>query len=461
MLKKFIGDKAFYRRIMALSLPIMVQNGITNFVNMLDNIMVGKVGTVEMTGVAVTNQLIFIFNLCIFGALSGAGIFGAQFYGNGNSEGVRHTFRFKIIFCTLLTVAAIAVLKLNCESLINLYLTGDGDAESINGSLSAAKDYLAVIVIGLVPYTLTQCYSSTLRETGHAVLPMTAGIISVSVNLVLNYILIFGHFGAPVLGVRGAAIATVISRFVELLIVAVVTGIKKRENEFIIGAFRSFYVPRALVLQIFAKGIPLMFNETLWAAGKAILNQRYSTVSYNVVSANNICQTFSDVFAVAFISVGAAIGIIIGQQLGAGQTEQAKRDSVKLIAFSVALCCAISVIYFAVAVFIPNVYNTEPAVRSLATSLMRIYALTMPFDAFANATYFTLRSGGKVFLTMLFDSIFVIAVPVPVAILLTTVFHMPILPLFAICQTLNLFKAVLGCIFVNKGVWIKNIVAEI
>ena len=96
MFKRFIGTKEFYRRIFVLAIPIMIQNGITNFVNMLDNVMVGSIGTLEMTGVAVTNQLIFVFNLCIFGAISGAGIFGAQFYGKGDEKGIRYTFRFKV-----------------------------------------------------------------------------------------------------------------------------------------------------------------------------------------------------------------------------------------------------------------------------------------------------------------------------------------------------------------------------
>ncbi len=460
MLRKYFGDKAFYRRVLALTLPIMIQNGITNFVNMLDNVMVGRVGTVEMTGVAVANQLLFVFNLCIFGAVSGAGIFGAQFYGNGDHKGVRHTFRFKFIFCTLLTVAGI-ILFLSCGSqLITLYLKGEGSAEDAAASLGFGLDYLKIMLIGMIPYTIVQCYSSTLRETGETVVPMYAGVAAVCVNLVFNYILIFGHFGAPRLGVVGAAVATVISRFVELAIVALWTYRHRERFVFIKGAFRSFAVPRILVGRILLKGMPLMVNEAMWAAGIAALNQSYSTISLDVVAANNISQTFFNVFSVAFMSVGAAIGIILGQMLGAGDCEGAKDSAGKLIVFSLIVSVAVSLAYAAFASFIPQVYNTTDSVRYMATRLMWITAAAMPLDAMANASYFTLRSGGKVVVTFLFDSCFVWAVSVPAAFFLSRFTSLNIYAVYGICQALNLIKGSVGFALVRKGIWVKNIVEE-
>lgn len=458
MLRSLIGTKDFYKKVLALTIPIMIQNGITNLVNMLDNIMVGRIGTVEMTGVAVSNQLIFVFNLCIFGAISGAGIFGAQFHGNNDHEGVRHTFRFKLIFCTLLSILGIGILLFFGEPLIMLYLKGEGNATDIEASLSFAKSYMGIMLIGFVPYTIAQCYASTLRETGKTVLPMMAGVIAVGVNLCFNYVLIFGKLGAPKLGVNGAAIATVISRFAELLIVAVWTRVHAKKNPFILGAFRSLYVPGKLTAQIIIKGMPLMLNETLWAAGIATLNQCYSMRSYDVVSANNISQTFFNVFSVAFMAVGMAIGIILGQMLGAGDESGAKDASKKLIAFSFFVSVIVSAVYIVCAEFIPNAYNTTDDVRMLATRLMQITALAMPIDAFANASYFTLRSGGKAFITFLFDSCFMWFVSVPTALILVNFTSMHILGLYAICQFINIIKCIIGFSLVKKGIWIRNIV---
>ena len=197
MFSRFIGDRAFYRRALTVALPIIIQNGITNFVSMLDNIMVGQVGTIPMSGVSIVNNLLFVFNLCIFGASSGAGIFTAQFHGSQDHQGVRHTFRFKFLICLVITLAGTGIFLFGGEPLIGLYLTGDGDAAAAAGAMEYGMDYLAVMLWGFLPFALSNTYSSTMRETGDTLIPMAAGIAAVLVNLFLNYVLIFGHFGAP------------------------------------------------------------------------------------------------------------------------------------------------------------------------------------------------------------------------------------------------------------------------
>ncbi len=459
-LNKYIGDKQFYVRVLRLAVPIMIQNGITNFVNMLDNIMVGAIGTNEMTGVAVANQLIFVFNLCVFGAVSGAGIFVAQFHGNGDTKGVRDTFRFKMIVTLLLTVVAIAVFVFAGEPLINAFLRGEGQDVDPIATLGFAKNYINIMLIGLIPYAIVQSYSSTLRETDKTVMPMVAGLTAVFVNLSLNYVLIYGKFGAPELGIDGAAIATVISRFAELAVIVIWTAVKRKDNPFIIGAFCSLRVPISLVGQIVRKGFPLMANEALWASGIAVLNQCYSIKGLEVVSANNIQQTFFNVFSVVFMSVGVTIGIIVGQQLGAGMFDEAKDTAIKMRVFSVMVSVVVGVTYFILAEYIPYVYDTTDEIRHLATNMMRICAFAMPIDAFAHASYFTLRSGGKTFITILFDSCFVWVISVPVALLLANYTSITILPLFAICQAINFIKDILGYILVKKGIWLNQIVSD-
>lgn len=458
MKNRFFGDKYFYKRILGLMLPIMIQNGIVNFVNMLDNIMIGQVGTVEMTGVAVANQLLFVFNLCIFGAVSGAGIFGAQFFGKKDHKGVQYTFRFKMIFCFALCLIGIGILFFGGQGLIRLYLTGEGAGGDAAQSLKFGYEYLLIMLVGLIPNTIAQCYASTLRETNRTVLPMLCGVSAVLVNLSLNYVLIFGHFGAPKLGVAGAAIATVISRFVEMLIIVIWVALHKKENPFIVGAYRSLYVPISLIRQIAIKGLPLMANETLWAAGVATVNQLYSMRGLSVVAANNISQTFWNVFSVAFLAVGVAIGIVLGQMLGADEKEEARLAASRLVTFSILLSVGVGICYAVAAGFIPAAFNTTNEVRLLATRLMQICAVAMPLDACANACYFTLRSGGKTFVTFLFDSVFVWAVQASVVAVLINFTALPILPLFAISQALNLIKAIVGITLVQKGIWVRNIV---
>ena len=458
--KRYVGDKAFYRMTLGIAVPIMIQNGISNFVSMLDNIMVGNVSAEQMSGVSIVNQLIFVFNLMIFGAVSGAGIFGAQFYGSGDTKGVRDTFRFKMISCLLLTVAGILIFMGFGDTLIRMYLQGEGDAVQIEACFGYAKQYLWIMLLGFIPFSVSQCYASTLRETGETILPMVSGIVAVVVNFFFNLVLIFGLLGFPALGAAGAAIATVISRFVEAAIVIIAVHSKKKKYTFIEGAYKSLKVPGYLVKGILQKGIPLLLNETLWAGGMAFLNQCYSVRGFDVVPAVNISSTISNVFNVSFIAMGSAIGIIIGQMLGAGKTEEAVETDRKLIAFSVVSCLLFAAVLFALSPFFPLIYKGVSAnSHAMASSFMRIAACCMPIGAYANAAYFTLRSGGKTFITILFDSCYVWLLVAPFAYCLSRFTSLSIVPLFFCCQFIEIGKCIIGAIMIKSGIWINKIVA--
>lgn len=458
MFQRYIGNRAFYRRVLGIAVPIIVQNGITNFVSLLDNIMVGQVGTIPMSGVSIVNGLIFVFNLCIFGATSGAGIFTAQFHGSADTEGVRYTFRFKFLICLLLGLLGGAVFALKGSSLIGLYLTGDGDAAMAAGALDYGLKYLSIMLWGFLPFAIATAYASTLKECGNTFLPMLAGIVAVLVNLCLNYVLIFGHFGAPKMGVEGAALATVISRYVELAILAGWVHLNPRRNGFIVGAYRSLYLPGKLLKTITIKGMPLLVNEALWSGGMAFMNQCYSTCGLEVVPAMNITSTLFNLASVVFLSLGNAVGIIMGQMLGAGRTEAEVRDSNrKLLTLSVSSGIVFGLLMASVSGLFPMIYNTTDAVRSLAAVLICIDALFMPFDAYVNATYFTLRSGGQTLVTFLFDSCFVWICCVPLAFCLSRFTSLTIVPLFAICLSANLLKCAIGAFMLRQGKWIQNL----
>ena len=458
MFRKFIGDRAFYKRCLAVAVPIIIQNAITNFVALLDNIMVGQVGTLQMSGVAIVNQLMFVFNLCIFGAVSGAGIFTAQFHGKQDVQGVRYTFRFKVLVALLLTAAGVALFLFAGTPLIRLYLEGDMTVQEAEDTLRYGLSYLSIMLWGLPAFAFSSVYSGTLRETGHASVPMVAGIIAVLTNLVLNYVLIFGHFGAPAMGIQGAALATVISRYVELGIVAVWTHAHTEHCPFIVGTYRSVYIPGNLLGQIVLKGMPLLINEFLWSSGMAFMNQCYSVRGLDVVAALNICSTLSNMTSVVFLSLGSVVGIIIGQMLGAGCTAQEVQDTDrKLIALSVFSCFVFGGLAAAASGIFPLIYKTTDTVRGIATSLILVNAAFMPVNAYNNACYFTLRSGGKTMITFLFDSGFVWTICAPLAYLLSRFTALPIVPLYALCLSADLIKGIIGTWMVKKGSWIQNL----
>jgi len=456
--KQFIGDKKFYKMVLLIAVPIMIQNGITNFVSLLDNIMVGQVGTNQMSGVAIANQLIFVYNLCIFGGMSGAGIFGAQFFGQENYDGLRYVFRFKLVTGFVLTAICAVFFSVYGDALISLYLDESNSAVANAETLKYAMEYLQIMLVGFLPFVAVQIYASTLRETGEAMLPMVAGIVAVGVNLVLNYMLILGNWGAPALGVEGAAIATVTARFVEAFIVILWTHRHKQRNPYIVGVYKSLMIPGNLMVRIIKKGTPLLINEALWSLGMATLLQCYSVRGLGVVAGMNISNTIVNLFNVTFMALGTSVSIVVGRLLGAGKMEEAKDTDRKLIAFSVASCIVMGAIVIALSSVFPELYNTEAEVKEYAKHFIIIAALFMPQHAFLHAAYFTLRSGGKTVVTFLFDSGFMWAVSIPFAFVISRYTDWPIEVVYALCQGIEIIKSIVGFVLLKKGIWLNNIV---
>ena len=459
-MRKYIGDRDFYRRVAAILMPILIQQVITSFVSLLDNIMVGQVGTEQMSGVAIVNQFNFVYNLCVFGGLAGAGILTAQFYGKGDEEGIRQAVRVKMILGIGIILVFGAALLIYGDRFILLFLHEGESGLDLEATLHYAREYLDVMLLQMLPFMLTMLYSSTLRETGETVVPMRAGLIAVFVNLVFNYFLIFGKFGFPELGVVGAAIATVIARIVEMCFVIIWTHRHIDRNPFMVGVWRSLKVPKEVFQKVILLGIPLMFNELLWSGGMTVLNQCYSVRGLEVVSAMNIYITISNLFFSAFIATGNAISIMVGQLLGAGETERAVDEDRKLIAFAMALSIVLGSLMALGAPFFPRLYNTVPRVKQLAEEILLVGALMMPLHAFANSCYFTLRSGGKTLITFLFDSGSVWLLSIPTALVLAYRSNVAIVPFFTIIEALNLIKCMVGYVLVRRKHWVVNLVAD-
>ncbi|MBQ6465303.1 MAG: MATE family efflux transporter [Oscillospiraceae bacterium] len=457
--RSLIGDRAFYQRLFAVMMPILIQNVITNFVSLLDNLMVGQVGTEPMSGVAIVNQLLFVFNLCIFGGLAGPGIFTAQFYGKSDPEGIRDTFRAKLWVAFGAVLLFAAALLLWGDGLIGLFLHEGGEGLSLEATLGYGRSYLRVMLLQMPLFALVQVYAGTLRETGETLLPMRAGIAAVLVNLVFNYLLIFGKLGLPALGVTGAAIATVLSRVVECGVVVIWTHRHRDRAAYITGAWRSLRVPAALAKKIAVTGLPLLVNEVLWSAGMTTLNQCYSVRGLEAVSATNISSTVFNLFLCFCFSMGNTVAIMIGQLLGAGETERAVDEDRKLNAFSVVLGTAVGGLMALVAPLIPEWYNTTAAVKTLASQLLLVNAALLPFIAYTNVCYFTLRSGGNTLIVFLFDSAYIWLCCVSLAFVLSRFTALPLLPMYIAVQALELVKCAVGFFLVRSKKWVNNLVA--
>jgi putative MATE family efflux protein len=359
-------------------------------------------------------------------------------------------------------VVGIIAFMLFDDQLINLFLHESEASAEINKDLTLAygKEYLSIMLIGFIPYVISQAYASTMRETGSTIVPMVASVSAVLTNLVFNAILIFGYLGFPALGVAGAAIATVISRFVELIIVLVWSYTHTYRYVYFKRALRSFRIPKKLLLGISMKGLPIMANEFFWSLAMTLRNQTYSTRGLDVVAAMNIHTTLFNLFNVVYLSLGVAVSIIIGKLLGAGEIEKAKDTDRKMIFFSVVLSTGIMLIYIAMSFFYPSLYNTTDAVRSLARYMMIVAALIMPLLAFNNCAYFTIRAGGKALTTALFDAGFMWAIVMPICLVIAHFTTLNIFVMFAICQSLEIVKTVMGIVLLKRGNWAKQLVSD-
>lgn len=448
------------RHFLLIAVPMIIQNLITNFVSMLDNIMIGQVSTAQMSGVSIANQFIFVFNITIFGAISGAGIFGAQYYGKGDHEGQKYTFRFRLILSLILIGIFAVVFNLFGKDLISLFLSGDDSPEMISETLKYGNQYLRIMIIGLIPFGIGQAYASVVRECGESKIPMYGSVAAIGVNLLLDYGLIFGKLGMPKMGVAGAAVATVIAKTIEALVVIVWAHMHPRKNKYIVGAFKGMYIPAGLIIEIIKKGIPLLFNEFMWALGETIIAQSYSVKGIDVVAARNIACTLTNLFGVIFVQMGGAIGIVIGNTLGTGDKEKARWLDRQLIVFSLKINTIVALCLVPVSFLFPHFYNTEKDIMMLATFFILVRALAIPIWTYTNATYFTLRSGGKTGITFLFDFGYSWLIMIPAAFLLNYFTNLDIHIVFAVVTYMEIIKVIIGYKLIKSGIWVNNLVEQ-
>ena len=433
--------------------------------------MVGSLGEESLSAVGVVNQILMVFNLTIFGGLSGVSIFGAQFAGKGDTDGMRQSFRAKMYFGVAVVILGIALLLGFDESFIGLFLAGEVDAARAAYALSEALDYLHIMLWGLFPFMLVQAYAGSMREMGKTVATMVASVIAILTNLVLNFLLIyetreltvmgltFTMWGAG-MGVRGAALATVIARFTEMFIVLIYAHAHQHRYTFLKGAYRNGYVPLHLLRRIAVTGTPLMLNEVLWSLGMTFINQCYSTRGMTALAALNITSTAWNLFCIIMFAMGNAISIMVGQCLGRGDSQEARDVDTKLIFITVASNAVLGGLLMLVSGLIPQMFAVTEEARALASQTLLIAGLSLPIHAFLHATYFTIRSGGKTVITFLFDSVYTWCVPAVLAFCLSRYTQMNVVGMYFCIQFIDVAKLVIGLLMLRSDFWANNLVSD-
>ncbi len=452
-----ISSSQFYKWVFSLATPIVIQGGVTNLVSLLDNVMVGQLGIEQMSGIAIANQLLFVYNVGLIGALSGIGIFTAQFFGKQDQDGLCHTLQSKRIVASVFTVLSIAVFSIYGRDLIGGYIRYAGSAYSAKLAADSAWSYMCIMLIGLMPYAVGQIYGTTLREVSRTIPAMVGSVAAVLLNLILNYLLIFGKWGFPALGVRGAAIATVISRFAEMLIVVLWAYLCK--EPFIRMSWKRRRIPHSLLRNMAARTAPLVVNETIYAASYAAIIRCFATRGLAAIAASNIANNITQLFNVILYALGASLGIAVGNLLGASNFDEARETNTRMIALAVEVCAVFTLILLPVSVWFPRLFNTTEDVWQMSGQMIRVIAYLLPVRGFTHLAYYTMRSGGRTMLTLAFDGGYVTLFCLPIIWLLATFTDLSAVELFAVSLAAELSKSVLAAFWIKKGIWIRNIVS--
>ncbi|HAX02394.1 MAG: hypothetical protein A2Y45_03775 [Tenericutes bacterium GWC2_34_14] len=448
---QYFGDKAFYKTLFQVAAPLVLQQLITTSVQLVDNVMVGKLSDQAIGAVAIVNQLYFVVILITFGALGGAGVFSAQYFGSKDYDKLKQTFRFKLIVGFMIALLAFVIFSLFGKSLIMIFTNNPT-------TIDLALTYLSYARWSSFAWILSVAVSNTFRETGVTKPLLIISIVAILTNTILNYFLIFGHLFFPALGVEGAAIATAISRVVEVLLILIL--LKRNGKIFNTKLREILHIDKKLLSGMIVMALPLLLNELFWSTGQTAFLHAYARRGDYALAAMNITGAISQLVFVTFGAIATAVAVLVGNTLGRNELDEARDNSKKLIATAVMVAGAAGIILFILSFFILNIYSVSELTKEVAQFNIRINALFIPVFSFNVTLYFTLRAGGDTRSTFLMDAGYMWIIPVPIALVLSYFTSLPVTMMFLIVQALDIPKMIFGLSRYRKEHWVKNLAVD-
>ncbi|UTC62861.1 MATE family efflux transporter [Treponema sp. OMZ 787] len=448
-LKSVFSDKSFLKNLFIIAVPIILQNFISSFVNILDTIMIGRLGTVELAAVGLGNQLFFLLNLILYGIGSGGMVFTAQFWGKKDFNGLQKTFAISLIvavfFSTLFTLACTIFPK----EILSLY---SKDAAVIEKGV----DYLSISAFCFLPFAVNFIFMITLRSIEKVRVAVAATLVSLFVNLILNAVLIFGLFGFPALGVKGAAIATVASRAAELLILFSVTKKKKYP---ILGKIKNhFDFDLKFIRQYFTIVMPVLINESLWSLGITFHHKIFAGIGTFAYASYNITNTVSMLTWVIFIGFGNGVSVLIGKKIGEKNYDEAKTYAAKVSIFVPFVAIFVGAMLIPISYLTPIFFNVEKIVLETVMKLFIILACCYPLKAFNMCMLVgILRAGGDTRFGIICDTAVMWCVSIPLAYFLSVYTSIPAWGIYICLFSEEPFKALLGLWRIRSGKWLRSV----
>lgn len=447
-IKQWLGDAAFYQRLFALSVPLVLQQLITASIQIVDNVMVGQLGETAIGAVGVVNQLFFVVIITSFGVMSGSTIYMAQYFGAKNKDKLQQTFHF-----TILAALAVGVVAFGLFTFADAWLIGVF-TQSLE-TTALAQDYIAIIRFGLFAFAISIAISSSLRVVGITKPILWISVITIILNTALNAILIFGLFGAPALGVVGAAIATLVARVVEALLS--LWYLLQRQTIFKLELRKLLQIEFSVVKAVVIIGLPLLFNEFLWSMGQTTFLYAYSTRGDGALAAMNVTNTISQITFVMFQAIGAAAAVFVGNKLGENALEEAELNAKRLILIATLLAITVGGVQFILSFFVLDLYSVNELTKQAAQFNIRVNSLFVPLYTMNITIFFIIRAGGDTVSTVLMDSGFMWVVAVPIALALAFFTTLPITTMFLLIQGTEFLKVAFAFNRFFQRRWIKNL----
>jgi putative MATE family efflux protein len=447
--RELFRDKQFYKNLFAIAVPIMLQNLVNSFVNMVDTVMIGRLGTVEIAAVGLGNQVFFFFNLILFGICSGGAIFTAQFWGKQDIQGIRKNTGLCLILNAMVALVFTVLILTIPEKIIGLYSRDPAVIEEGTG-------YLRTLAPSFIPFGISFVFVITLRSVEKVRLAMATTIIALSINIILNYLFIFGAGPIPAMGVRGAALATVISWFSEMLILITVSYAKGYAPA---GNFRELMsFSSGFTARFFRIAAPVIVNETLWSLGVTMQNVIFARTNTDAIAAFNITTTFSQLTWVIFMGLGNGVAVLIGKKIGEGEEKTARDYADRISVFITLAGAGVAIILLFLSRLMPLIFNVTPQVLSFTASMFIILCCTYPFKAFNMSMVVGIcRAGGDTIFCAVFDLFFMWLVTLPAAAIASFIFHAPVWLLYLCLCSEELLKMIPGIRRLKSGRWLHNV----